>query len=465
MRSLRPCNRRPRRATVQHDIDAKAFGPAGEHMAHAVSTCVHCGFCLPACPTYRELGEEMDSPRGRILLMKSALEGALAARRRAAAHRPLPRLPRLHHRLSVRRALRRSADAVPRARGAQAGRVTRWRGCSATCCSRRCRIRRGSPGPLRLGTPRALDGAVPAGVHARDAVAGAAVGSAGADAAGPDTGARRAPGPRRAARRLRPAGAGAGHRRRGDPRPARTAASKSWCRKARAAAARWRCTSVIDDRARQHARGNVAAFPTDVDAVVTTAAGCGSGMQEYPHLFEGTADHEAATALARRTVDVSAFLAQLGVTIDATWPGADHRRLSRRLPPASRAARASPSRARCSARSATCAWSRFADSDCCGSAGTYNLDQPALAHALGQRKARAVLDTKASVGRQRQHRLPHPARDASHRDRRARRAARRPHDRADRRSPPLIEPAERDEARRAPAPPPAARDSPHDHAR
>ena len=46
-------------------------------MAHAIEACVHCGFCLPACPTYRELGEEMDSPRGRITLMKSALEGSL----------------------------------------------------------------------------------------------------------------------------------------------------------------------------------------------------------------------------------------------------------------------------------------------------------------------------------------------------------------------------------------------------
>ena len=46
-------------------------------MARAVSTCVHCGFCLPACPTYRVLGEEMDSPRGRILLMKNVLEHEL----------------------------------------------------------------------------------------------------------------------------------------------------------------------------------------------------------------------------------------------------------------------------------------------------------------------------------------------------------------------------------------------------
>ena len=46
--------------------------PPDEDLIH---DCVHCGFCLPTCPTYVLWGEEMDSPRGRIVLMAEGLEG------------------------------------------------------------------------------------------------------------------------------------------------------------------------------------------------------------------------------------------------------------------------------------------------------------------------------------------------------------------------------------------------------
>src|SRR5262250_2584044 len=49
---------------------------AEKRLRSAVKDCVHCGFCLPACPTYQLWGEEMDSPRGRIHLVSQLLDGA-----------------------------------------------------------------------------------------------------------------------------------------------------------------------------------------------------------------------------------------------------------------------------------------------------------------------------------------------------------------------------------------------------
>src|SRR5215468_8401128 len=60
-----------------HSIPTENLGAFVQPIANAVQSCVHCGFCLAACPTYRELGQEMDTPRGRIVLMKQVLEGSL----------------------------------------------------------------------------------------------------------------------------------------------------------------------------------------------------------------------------------------------------------------------------------------------------------------------------------------------------------------------------------------------------
>ena len=52
-----------------------AAQPEGQEAEAILRSCVHCGFCTATCPTYQELGDERDGPRGRIYLMKMFLEG------------------------------------------------------------------------------------------------------------------------------------------------------------------------------------------------------------------------------------------------------------------------------------------------------------------------------------------------------------------------------------------------------
>src|SRR6185369_15146501 len=67
------------RVHVDHSPDTNGIFDAHHPPAdERISDCVHCGFCLPACPTYALWGEEMDSPRGRVYLMKLGTEGGAA---------------------------------------------------------------------------------------------------------------------------------------------------------------------------------------------------------------------------------------------------------------------------------------------------------------------------------------------------------------------------------------------------
>jgi len=65
-------------APTKTDSPLRAFDAHHPPSAEIIDKCVHCGFCLPVCPTYVLWNEEMDSPRGRIYLMKLASEGAAA---------------------------------------------------------------------------------------------------------------------------------------------------------------------------------------------------------------------------------------------------------------------------------------------------------------------------------------------------------------------------------------------------
>ncbi|HEY6469678.1 MAG TPA: heterodisulfide reductase-related iron-sulfur binding cluster [Candidatus Dormibacteraeota bacterium] len=76
-------------ATAGHPRDGAATVAFDDHHrpdAALIGDCVHCGFCLPACPTYLLWGEEMDSPRGRILLMDLAERGEIGMDREVVGH-------------------------------------------------------------------------------------------------------------------------------------------------------------------------------------------------------------------------------------------------------------------------------------------------------------------------------------------------------------------------------------------
>jgi glycolate oxidase iron-sulfur subunit len=152
------------------------------------------------------------------------------------------------------------------------------------------------------------------------------------------------------------------------------------------------------EQARNLARQNLVAFdPADFDALVTSAAGCGSGMREYPLLFAGREEDDRARALAAKVRDVSEFLDELGIReplplrepIVAAYHDACHLAHAQGI-------RDAPRRLLASIPGITLA-SIPEGEICCGSAGTYNIEQPEIAARLGERKARAILTTGAEL--------------------------------------------------------------------
>jgi glycolate oxidase iron-sulfur subunit len=148
--------------------------------------------------------------------------------------------------------------------------------------------------------------------------------------------------------------------------------------------------------AQAFAKRNLEAFPDDVDAIITNAAGCGSAMHEYHLILKGTRDEERADVFRKRVVDVSVFLSRLGLS---ERPGAAPAKIAYHdachLANAQNV-RSEPRQLLTSIQGVELF--ELADAHlCCGSAGTYNIDEPEIAASLGQQKARAVIATAADL--------------------------------------------------------------------
>lgn len=398
---------------MRHEIDVAEIGPQGAGMARAVGACVHCGFCLPTCPTYRVLGEEMDSPRGRIVLMKEALEGhveldttlpyldrcvgclacvtacpsgveygelILGFRAHAETRRRRPLLERAH-RAGLLATLPYPRRIAPLA---LLGRLARP---FAALLPEQLRTPLQLL-PRRMQRPRRLPRVTPAQGTRRARVA--LLAGCVQQVVDPDiNSATLRVLSRNGVEVVVPAGqgcCGALPMHTGDQDRARSLARRNLRAFGRNAAPATSTTDVGGS------------LRDDVDAVVTNAAGCGAGMHDYGVLFAGDRDESAARALAGKVRDVAVFLADLGLgeapppfraPVRVAYHDACHLAHAQRV-------RAEPRQLLQAVPNLSIAepaeWEL-----CCGSAGTYNLEQPHIAEQLGERKARNIEATGAQA--------------------------------------------------------------------
>jgi len=381
---------------MQHTIEPDSHGPLTAPMIRAVDACVHCGFCLAACPTYQELGQEMDSPRGRIVLMKQVLEGKLpwqAAQPHIdrclgclACEPACPSGVPYRDLISPFRAIARTQ--FKRSFGQKLRHVL-----ASQTIPYPARFRLAALGG-RLGKavrpllPKALQPMV-------DLVPATLPPAESWPIVTPAVGERRA--------RVALLAGCAQQVLAPDINTATLAVLAAQGVEVIVPPTQGCCGGLAwhtgDLRAAQaFARKNLDAFPADVDAVLTNAAGCGSAMHEYHLVLRGTPDEARADAFRQRVTDVSFFLNRIGLrasprdsgrTLRIAYHDACHLGNAQGVRDEPRALlRAIPGVEILELAEAHL---------CCGSAGTYNLDQPEIATSLGEQKARAAIATGADV--------------------------------------------------------------------
>jgi len=368
-----------------------------------IDACVHCGFCLPTCPTYVLWGEEMDSPRGRIYLMKAGLEGRAEMQPSYVRH------------FDACLGCLACVTACPS--GVQYGPlIERTRAQIEQHYSRDARDRafRAAlmsllpyPGRLRVAlAPLALvGGAVRAfgrtllKARRRGALARAAAAMALAPRVTLTSLVSRSPAHTPAVGRERMKVAvltGCVQRLAFDHVNAATirVLAAEGC-SVSAPHAQGCCGALplhagYIDQARALARRNIEVFEREpVDRIVVNAAGCGSAMKEYGELFaDDPRWHGRARAFSARVRDVSELLVELGEPRTARQP--IHARIA--YHDACHLAHGQGIRVQPRALLQAIPGVELVTPGefeiCCGSAGIYNLVQPRPAAELGARKAR-----------------------------------------------------------------------------
>lgn len=380
---------------MQHKINVTQLGAQGEIMAHAIEACVHCGFCLPACPTYTVLGEEMDSPRGRIFLMKEVLEGGLELEEA---------LPYLDKCLGCLGCVTACPSGVP-----YGELISTFRGWSEPRRHRppfqklmRLGIQETLPYPTRFRAAAALGkiGKLMKPVLPQMLQAPLDLLPDRLPMAQPLPEVIPALGTRRA-RVAFLAGCAQQVLQPGFNSATLRVLAKNGVEvvipKGQSCCGALAMHTGERARALAFARTNIRAFPQDVDAILTNAAGCGSGMKEYAVLLQGEPDQAQGEAFAARVKDVSVFLAELGLLsppglkqpLKVAYHDACHLAHAQQV-------RAEP-RAILKAIPGVELVEIAEGELCCGSAGTYNLEQPDIAATLGERKARNIIATGAQA--------------------------------------------------------------------
>ncbi len=380
---------------MQHAISKEKAGPHAAAMIHAVEACVHCGFCLPTCPTYVELGEEMDSPRGRIFLMKETLEGRLSADESKpyidcclgclACETSCPSGVPYGELLTPFRAW-----AEPRRRRTFMDRVRRRILLATLPHPARFRF---AASAARWARP--WRAAMPAAFRPMLDLAPAKL-----PPADPLPESFPAKGPRRARVALL-AGCAQQVLAPGINRATLQVLAENGV-EVLIPRGQGCCGALAmhvgeEASARASGRRNLAAFPRDVDAIISNASGCGSGLREYAQLFGDQPEAARAKAFVALTTDICAFLDQLGLippppparSIKVAYHDACHLAHAQRV-------RAAPRRLLGLVPGLELVepaeWEL-----CCGSAGTYNLEQPGTASTLGRRKAENLIATGAEL--------------------------------------------------------------------